>query len=160
MVLEKNAFKGLRSSVASAGNVVKSGVHTAGNAVKSGINTGISKASAQFKSLGTITIDLELKVYSQGEKIKGRVILNLTEPLQADHLSVTLEMKRKRNMTDDDDDMVEGLLFGAPEDKILSEAYEISGKKVYSSKEEISFELIIPNAIQNQKARLELFSRL
>ena len=46
----KNAFKGLRSSVVSAGNVVKSGVNTAGNSVKSGISTGISKASAHFEN--------------------------------------------------------------------------------------------------------------
>jgi hypothetical protein len=138
----KNAFEGLRSSVVSAGNIVKSGVNNVGNTAMSGIN----KASAQFKSIDTITIDLELKIYSQGEKIKGKIILNLAEPLQADHLSVTLAVKRKRNLSKDDD-TVETLLFGAPEDLIFSEAYEISGKKVYMPKQEIPFELIIPYAI-------------
>ncbi len=131
--------KDVGSVVVSAGKAVGkvtkdigSGVVSAGKAVESGVKSGIAEVSKQFESIGEISMDLgELKVYEQGDKLEGKIILNLVEDMQAERVTVTLEAARPRS-----DELFD--------DVIWDDTYEISGKRKYTANEEIEFELIIP----------------
>jgi len=76
----------------------------------------------------------ELKVYEEGDKLKGKIILNLVEDMQAKRVTVNLEVVRPRSNE----------LF---DDVIWHETYEISGKRKYTANEEIGFEFIIPGLL-------------
>ena len=156
----KNALKDVGSGVVSAGKAVENGVKggmskvskkfeskaaiketlkdvgsgivSAGKVVGSGVKSGMSKVSKQFESKGEISMDLgEQKVYKQGDKLKGKTILNLVDDMEANRVTVTLQVSRM-------------LTKGAGQEVTWHETYEISGERTYTTNEEIEFELIIP----------------
>lgn len=125
-----------------------SGILAAGKAVESGV-----KGEFEFK--GEITLDFETKVYNQGEKLEGKVILNLIEDMQANGVTVSLQVTRKQIKREDDD--LISLFDGAHEEIIFAEEYEISGKRKYRANEEIQFELIIPMIIKKSSSESGAF---
>lgn len=127
------------------GRAVADGAVAAGSAIKEGATvagTQIKQTAKQVTGLGRGTVKLELDQTkaAPGGAIQGRLVLALTEPVEAKRLFVTLRARQKMVTVSRDSG---GRSVGTQHAEVYSFDHELGGATTYNS-ETLTFELTIP----------------
>lgn len=135
------------------GRAVADGAVTVGTAVKEGATvagTQIKQTAKQVTGLGRGDVKLELDQTkaAPGATIQGRVVLALTEPVEAKRLIVQLRARQKQVTVRRDSS---GRSIGTSHADVYAFTLELGGAKIYES-ETLPFELTIPPDALDLKA--------
>lgn len=136
------------------GRAVKDGAIAAGSAVKEGATVAgaqIKQTAKQVTGMGRGTVKLELDQTKAppGGAINGRLVLALTEPVEAKRLVVTLRARQKMVTVRRDSS---GRSVGTQHADVYSFDQELGGATTYQS-ETLAFELTIPPDAYELKAQ-------
>jgi hypothetical protein len=127
------------------GRAVKDGAVAVGGAVKEGATVAgaqIKQTAKQVTGLGRGEVKLELDQTkaAPGGSIHGRVVLALTEPVEAKRMIVQLRARQKQVTVRRD---AGGRGVGTSHSNVFEFTLELGGAKTYDS-ETIAFELTVP----------------
>ena len=84
--------------------------------------------------VGSMSLSLEKHAFDPGDRIRGTVKLELSEPLEAKRLVVKLTGTQKRKTRD-----------GTSNQTIYNSDRELDGKRTYRNGESFDFELVVPS---------------
>lgn len=124
------------------------------------VTRGIGGSLKQLAGFGFGSIHLELpkRHFYSGDNIQGQIKLNLEQPIQADHLVVSLVGTQRRDSSRDQDEGLIDVLLAADERKTVYEfPVKLETKRVYNPGETFSFNIPVPDSFQGSGfARLAL----
>lgn len=137
--------KQIKEKAPVVGKAVADGAVAAGSAIKEGATvagTQIKQTAKQVTGLGRGTVKLELDQTKAGPggTINGRLVLALTEPIEAKRLYVTLRARQKMVTVSREGS---NRTVGTQHADVYSFDHELGGATTYNS-ETLSFELTIP----------------
>lgn len=129
------------------GQTIKEGAITAGGAIKEGATVAgaqIKQTAKQVTGLGRGSVKLELDQTkaAPGGTITGRLVLALTEPVEAKRLVVALRARQK--MVSVSRREGGGRSVGTQHADVYNFELELGGETTYQVSETLSFELTIP----------------
>ena len=135
----------IKEKVPVVGKTIKDGAITVGGAVKDGATVAgsqIKHTAKQVTGLGRGAVKLELDQTKAGPSgtINGRLVLALTEPVEAKRLAVQLRARQKMVTVRPDSG---GRSVGTQHADVYSFEVELGGATTYQS-ETLTFELTIP----------------
>lgn len=135
------------------GKAVKDGAITVGGAVKEGATVAGSQIKATAKQVtglgrGSVKLELDQTKAAPGGTINGRLVLALTEPVEAKRLFVTLRARQKMVTVRRD---AGGRSVGTQHANVYHFDVELGGATTYQA-ETLAFELTIPPDALEMKA--------
>ena len=135
------------------GKAVKDGAVAVGGAVKEGATVAGTQIKATAKQVtglgrGAVKLELEQTKAAPGGTIQGRLVLALTEPVEAKRLVVQLRARQKMVTVSRDSG---GRSVGTQHADVYSFDIELGGATTYQS-ETLSFQLTIPADAMDLKA--------
>lgn len=127
------------------GKAVADGAVAAGGAIKEGATVAGSQIKATAKQVtglgrGSVKLELDQTKAAPGGTITGRLVLALTEPVEAKRLVVTLQARQKMVTVSRDSS---GRSVGTQHADVYAFHVELGGATTYNA-ETLTFELTIP----------------
>lgn len=127
------------------GKAVADGAVAAGGAIKEGATVAGSQIKATAKQVtglgrGSVKLELDQTKAAPGGTITGRLVLALTEPIEAKRLVVTLQARQKMVTVSRDSS---GRSVGTQHADVYTFHVELGGATTYNA-ETLTFELTIP----------------